>query len=126
MLARRKRSPGAATLRAILYGEVRVTLSKLEKRFLERLLEAGLPLPVTNRIAHGRRVDCRWAEHRLTVELDSFIRHSSRYAWDMGYIREREARAAGDEFRRYIYRDVFEQPEQMLAELRGLLTPQPA
>jgi hypothetical protein len=126
VLARRRRSPGAATLRAILYGDVRVTLSKLEKRFLERLMEAGLPLPVTNRVAHGRRVDCRWPEYRLTVELDSFIHHSSRWAWDMGFIREREARAAGDEFRRYTYRDVFEEPEQMLAELRELLTAQPA
>jgi len=35
--------------------------------------------------------------------------------------REREARARGDEFRRYTYGDVFERPALMLAELRALL-----
>ncbi len=40
-----RNSPGAAKLRKILRGEVRVTLSKLEARFLERLREAGLAAP---------------------------------------------------------------------------------
>jgi len=35
--------------------------------------------------------------------------------------REREARARGDEFRRYTYGDVFERPALMMAELRALL-----
>jgi hypothetical protein len=37
--------------------------------------------------------------------------------------REREARARGDEFRRYTYRDVFDDPKLMLAELEKLLGP---
>nr|MBA3748331.1 type IV toxin-antitoxin system AbiEi family antitoxin domain-containing protein [Solirubrobacterales bacterium] len=81
VLARRPRSPGAARLREILLGEVRVTLSALERRFLTRLREAGLVLPDTNRPAGGRRVDCRWPRHRLTVELDSYRYHHSRHAW---------------------------------------------
>jgi hypothetical protein len=40
VLARRPNAPGAARLRRILHGDARVTLSKLEKRFLE-LLEAN-------------------------------------------------------------------------------------
>jgi hypothetical protein len=35
--------------------------------------------------------------------------------------REREAYSRGDQFRRYTYGDVFEEPQAMLAELRGLL-----
>jgi hypothetical protein len=35
--------------------------------------------------------------------------------------REREARARGDEFRRYTYGEVFEVPHEMLTELRTLL-----
>ena len=62
VLARRPTTRGAGKLRRILNGDVRVTLSKLEKRFLDRLREAGLPLPETNRVADGRRVDCRWPE----------------------------------------------------------------
>jgi hypothetical protein len=126
VLARRPTSPGAARLRRILRGDVRVTLSKLESRFLGRLREAGLPLPQTNRVAGGRRVDCRWPQRGLTVELDGYRYHSSRHAWEQDRRREREARARGDEFRRYTYGDVFEEPALMLAELRALMPPEGA
>jgi hypothetical protein len=102
-------------------GEVRVTLSKLERRFLQLLREAGLPLPQTNIVASGRRVDCRWPEYDLTVEIDSYTFHNSRHSWEQDRRREREARAREDDFRRYTYGDVFENPEQMLAELRAAL-----
>ena len=93
--------PRAREAEAGAAGEVRVTLSALERRFLARLKAAGLPLPETNRPAGGRRVDCRWPAHRLTVELDSYRYHRSRHAWEQDRRREREARARGDEFRRY-------------------------
>jgi hypothetical protein len=125
VLARRPNAPGAAKLRAVMGGEVKVSLSRLESAFLERLREAGLPLPETNRPAGGRRVDCRWPEARLTVELDSYRFHNSRHSWEQGYRREREARARGDEFRRFTWADVFEEPGPMLAELRALLGQQP-
>jgi hypothetical protein len=120
-LARWRRAPGAGKLRRILRGDARVTLSKLEERFLARLREAGLALPQTNRPSSGRRVDCRWPELGVTVELDSYRYHQSRHAWEQDRRREREARARGDEFRRYTYGDVFEYPRPMLAELRALL-----
>src|SRR4051794_12073800 len=119
----RPNAPGAGKLRAIMSGETRVTLSKLERRFLELLRANGLPLPVMNRVAGGRRVDCRWPEYGLTVELDSYGFHNTRRAWEQDRRREREAYARGDQFRRYTYGDVFEHPQQMLAELRALLIP---
>jgi hypothetical protein len=76
---------------------------------------------VMNRKAGERRVDCRWPDHNLTVELDSYRYHSSRHAWELDRRREREAYARGDDFRRYTRNDVFEGPELILAELRGLL-----
>jgi hypothetical protein len=121
VLAKRGRTRGAAKLREVLGGDVQVTLSELERRFQQRLREAGLPLPKTNKRAHGRRVDCRWPEHRLTVELDSYRYHHSRHAWEQDRRREREARARGDEFRRFTYGDVVESPGLMLGELRALL-----
>jgi very-short-patch-repair endonuclease len=121
VLRRRPTSPGAAKLRSVLLGDTRVTLSKLERRFLELLAHAGLALPVTNRPAGGRRVDCRWPEQRLTVELDSYTYHNSRHAWELDHRREREARARGDDFRRYTYDDVFERPGLVLAEVRAAL-----
>jgi len=98
-----------------------VTLSKLERSFLVLLRSERLPPPETNRPAGGRRVDCRWSEHRLTVELAGYRFHHSRHAWERDRRREREARARGDEFRRYTYGDVVEDPSFTLEELRGLL-----
>lgn len=123
VLARRPTSPGAATLRRVLRGDVHVTLSVLEARFLVHLREAGMPLPETNRPAGGRYVDCRWPDWRLTVELDSYRYHGSRHAWELDRRREREAYARGDDFRRYTYGDVTEHPRALLTELRDLLQP---
>jgi hypothetical protein len=121
-LDRRPRCPGAAKLRLVLNGDARVTLSALERRFLEVLHEHGLPLPQTNRPAGGHHVDCRWPERRLTVELDSYRFHHSRHAWEQDRRRDREARARGDDLRRYTWADVFEKPAQMLAELGAALS----
>jgi len=117
ILTRRPNNPGAKKLRRVIHGDVKVTLSKLEARFLELLRDAGLPLPETNRPAGGRRVDCRWPEHQLTVELDGYRFHNSRFSWEQDRHREREARARGDDFRRYTWSDVAENPTQMLREL---------
>jgi len=126
VLAHMPNSRGARTLRRILHGDVRVTLSRLESAFLKRLRVVGLPLPETNRPAGGHRVDCRWPRHQLTVELDSYRYHRSRHAWEADRRREREAYARGDEFRRYTWADVVEDPRMMLRELRTMLTSDPA
>jgi hypothetical protein len=121
VLARYPNAPGAGKLRAVMRGEAKVTLSKLERAFLDLLRKHGLPLPETNRVAGGRRVDCRWPDHQLTVELDSYRFHNSRHAWEQERRREREAHARDDRFRRYTYGDVLEHPAQMLRELSKLL-----
>lgn len=123
VLALRPQSPGARKLRRVIEGDVRVTLSRLESSFLKLLSDAGLPLPLTNRPAGGRRVDCRWPEYRLTVELDSYRFHNSRYSWEQDRRRDREARSRGDELRRYTYADVTEDPDNVLREIRALLSP---
>jgi hypothetical protein len=121
VLARRPNAKGAAKVRLVTHGDVNVALSKLERGFLRLLARHTLPLPLTNKVVSGRRVDCRWPEHRVTVELDSYQFHNSRYSWEQGYEREREAYAREDAYRRYTWGDVFEDPARMLAELGGLL-----
>jgi hypothetical protein len=121
-LARRPNAPGASRLHDVLRGDARVSLSKLEGGFLVFLREEGLPLPLTNRPAGGRRVDCRWPDYRLTVELDSYRYHNSRRSWEADRLREREAYARGDQFRRFTWTDVFEDQRYMRAELRVLLS----
>jgi hypothetical protein len=120
-LSRRPNSRGAAKLRAVLRGDTQAFLSQMERQFPVELREAGLPLPQMNKPADGRFVDCRWPEYRVTVELISYRYHHSRHAWEQDQQREREARARGDEFRTFTWRDIFEDTSYMLAELRKLL-----
>jgi hypothetical protein len=122
VLARRPNSPGARKLRRVIHGDVQLVLSELENGFLDRLRGERLPLPETNKVASGRRVDCRWAKYSLTVELNSYQFHNSRHSWEQDYKRERQAYARGDQFRRYTWHDVFEDPRAMLGELHGLLS----
>jgi len=120
-LAWRPKAPGAWKLHGIFDGQ-RIKLSELERLFVELLRSAGLPLPLTNRPAGGRYVDCRWPEHKLTVELLSYRYHHTRHAWEQDHHRKREARARGDAFRTYTWDDVTEHREETLAELRELLS----
>jgi very-short-patch-repair endonuclease len=121
VLARHPNAPGAATLRSILRGDIKTTLSKLERVFLHLLGKNNLELPETNKRHNGRYVDCRWPARHLTVELDGYRYHSTRHAWEQDRQREREARRRGDDFRRFTSGDVFDHPNQMLDELGPLL-----
>jgi very-short-patch-repair endonuclease len=119
-LERAPRATRRARLRDVIRGDTHVILSRLERRFLRLLRAHALPLPRTNRPAGSHYVDCRWPNHRLTVELDSYRYHNSRYAWEQDRRREREAYARGDAFRRFTWGDVTERPQAVLGELRPL------
>jgi very-short-patch-repair endonuclease len=121
VLDARPNTPGATTLRRIIRGDVHLTLSRLEQKFLSLLKASRLELPKTNKRIDNRYVDCRWPERKLTVELDSYRYHATRHAWEQDRKREREARARGDDFRRYTTTDVFDDPRALLTELRPLL-----
>ena len=117
-----QRESGAGKLRRVLRGDAPALLSRMERRFRKLLRGRNLTLPpITNRPVGAHYVDCRWPAHKLTVELDSYTYHASRYAWEQDRRRDREARARGDEMRRYTWTDVFEEPEPMLAEVSLLL-----
>ena len=116
-----RHAKGTKTLRAILRGDTPITLSRLESAFLRLLRANDLPLPTTNRRAGGRFVDCRWPDHKLTVELDSYRYHASRHAWEQDRKRERQAYARGDQFRRYTWEDVTRNSRPILRELRAVL-----
>lgn len=113
--------PGAWKVRAVLDGDHQLVLSRLERHFVALLAAHGLPRAQTNRREGAHYVDCRWPAHPLTVELDSFKFHRTRAAWEQDRERERAARARGDEFRRYTWRDVVEEPAPTVRDLAGLL-----
>jgi very-short-patch-repair endonuclease len=121
VLKRRPTAKGAGKLREVLWGDQGRILSKLEREFIRLLKRNDLPLPATNRPFGGLFVDCRWPEHKLTIELDGYRYHRSRHAWELDRRREREAYARGDQFRRYTWGDVVEHPRPTVRELRAVL-----
>jgi hypothetical protein len=65
-------------------------------------------------------VDLRWPG-KLTVEIDSYQFHNSRHSWESDHQRRREARARGEEFRRYTWTDLTDLPGATIAEIERLL-----
>ena len=113
-IARNPRKKGIAKLRRALGAEV--TLSALESGFLALLVEHDLPIPRTNIVRGGDKVDCHWPAHGLTIELLSFRFHASRYAFEADVARRRRSQHIA-----YTYGDVFERGRETVADLRRRL-----
>jgi hypothetical protein len=98
LLARTKGHRGQAKVRAALeiYDETPAfTRSDIEKRFLEIVREAGLPMPSMNRFVDGYEIDAYWAEARFGVELDIYETHGSRLSFEEDRERDDELLHAG-------------------------------
>jgi hypothetical protein len=72
--------PGMRRLHRVLHtpGGPRRTRSWGERRLLALIRQAGLPVPLTNRMLNGYEVDAVWPEHRLIVEVDGYEFHRGR------------------------------------------------
>jgi hypothetical protein len=97
-------------------------LSELEERFLDLVLDAGLPRPLLNVVVAGVRVDTLWPEQRLVVELDGWAHHRERAAaaWD----REKTNRLqlAGYDVLRFMHGDLVGEPGRVAAAIRAAMT----
>jgi hypothetical protein len=109
----------AKRLRAVMYGDTPVLLSRAEQRMFAMIDAAGLPRPAANERVGNRYLDLRWPG--LTVEIDSYRYHGSRHAWGNDHARRRDARKRRDEFVAFTSDEVFQQGEMVVAELRAAL-----
>ena len=126
LIARYRRRPGIATVRALLAEAsigARIIRSELEERFQDFLIRAGLPLPQTNAVVEGFEVDCVWPEQRLIVELDGHATHSPAHAFEVDRARDRRLEAAGWRVIRITWRQLVQEPQLVEADLRRLLQP---
>ena len=115
---------GTGTLRALL-GEVAdeppFTRSELERRFLELIRRADLPLPVVNGLVEGHEVDFHWPAQRLVVETDGGAVHGHRLAFHQDRRRDLDLELAGWHVIRITWRQVVEEPERVATLLRRRL-----
>ncbi len=129
LMRRYPRRPGTVALRSLLEEGQRcgVTRSELEERFLALLAEHALPRPRLNADLrlHDRFVkpDAIWGDARLIVELDGRAVHGTRRAFERDRKRDRLLLAEGWRVVRITWRQLRDEPEGVVADLRALLLP---
>jgi hypothetical protein len=104
-----------------LYKPTSFTRSTLERRFLELVVEAGLPQPRTNYVEHGFELDCYWPEHRFAVELDVFETHGSRAAFERDRKRQEDLLLLGVVMTRVTGPRMEREPDEVARRVARLL-----
>jgi len=104
--------------------EVDGTRSELERRFLWLCRRHHLPKPAVNMRIGGLTVDFCWVAQKLIVETDGYQAHRGRAAFEDDRDRDLKLRAVGLEVQHLSYRQVFEEPDEVIAVLKPLLVPE--
>jgi very-short-patch-repair endonuclease len=116
------RRPGHSTLRALLDRETFTpTDSVLERRLLQLIESAELPVPQTQVWVNGFRVDFYWPELGLVVETDGLRYHRTPAQQARDLRREQVHAAAGLETLRFSAAQVRDEPARVLATLRAVI-----
>jgi very-short-patch-repair endonuclease len=115
------RRAGTAALRRELNVEARMTRSAAERRLLDLIRQAQLPLPETNVRVHGHEVDALWRAQRLIVEIDGFDAHGTRAAFERDRARDAQLVAAGHRVIRITWRQLRDEPHRVVATLAAAL-----
>jgi hypothetical protein len=123
LLARTVGHHGHGRLRRaiVLYKPSSFTRSGMERRFLELVVEAGLPQPRTNFVEHGFELDCYWPERRFAVELDLFETHGTRAAFERDRKRQEDLLLAGISMTRATGPRLEREPRAVIERISRLL-----
>jgi very-short-patch-repair endonuclease len=97
------------------------TRTELERRFLRLCRRHGIPIPEVNVPIGNYVVDFLWRERGLIVETDSYRFHGGRAAFEYDYRRQARLNAAGFEVLRFTWRQVVDEPDEVLAPVRARL-----
>ncbi|HET9676471.1 MAG TPA: DUF559 domain-containing protein [Solirubrobacterales bacterium] len=93
--------------------------SDLEEEFLR--LVRHLPPPETN-VKIGRwEVDCLWREHKLVVEIDSFLYHRGSVAFHEDHARDLGLRRRGYTVLHFTEKQLESEPEYVVADVARAL-----
>jgi len=128
LLERYPRRPGSAVLRVLLRDEGTlsgITQNDFEEDFVVLLDAHRLPRPRFNAdvVVRGRHfnVDCLWRERRLIVELDGREVHGTARAFETDRERDRLLLADGWQVVRLTWRQIRDDPAEIVADRRVML-----
>lgn len=97
------------------------TRSEFERRFVARLVAAGLPRPATGWNEVGHEIDVYWPERRFGIELDAYETHGTRQAFEDDHERDLDFALADVETRRVSERQFRREPAEIVARVATLL-----
>ena len=114
---------GAGKMRALLRDEGPPTLTRSEgERRMVRLTRAArLPVPVCNSPVAGYSVDFLWPAQRVIVEVDGYVYHGHRAAFERDHRRDMELENAGYHVIRVTWRQTAEEPLAVVAHIARAL-----
>ncbi len=98
------------------------TRSDLEAAFLALFRDHGLPPPEVNPKIGRWEVDFLWRSHRLVVEVDTWTYHRGSIAFEDDHARDLDLRSAGFAIHRFTDCQLEEEPERIVADIRGALS----
>ncbi len=97
------------------------TRSDLESAFLELFAHHRLPPPEVN-VKLGRwEVDFLWRAQRLVVETDTWTYHRGSVAFEEDHARDLDLRQQGFTVLRFTDKQLENEPERVVADLRSAL-----
>jgi very-short-patch-repair endonuclease len=112
---------GVAAMRATLDRRTFVlTDTELERVFLPLARRAGLPLPQTQCVVNGFRVDFYWPDIGLVVETDGLRYHRTPAQQAADRVRDQAHAAAGLTPLRFTHAQVWYEPENVRATLAAV------
>ena len=88
---------------------------------LEIIRAGGLPEPETNVRLNGYEVDFLWREQRLIVEIDGYVYHSSRSAFERDRAKDGTMAATGYLVLRFTWLQMEREPYVVVARLAHVL-----
>jgi very-short-patch-repair endonuclease len=99
-----------------------VTESEGERRFLELMRMAGLPMPRTQVRMHGFRVDAYWPQARFAVEIDGLQWHNrTKKSFERDRRKQQVLQEHGIEVARTTWEQITESGLQLVAHVSGRL-----
>jgi very-short-patch-repair endonuclease len=105
-----------------LLTEATVTQSMLEDRFLTICKRHRLPTPHTQHRIGAKRYDFAWPDQRLVVETDSWLAHSTPYAFQADRSQTNALQLAGWLILRFTWADLTRRSRRVAATVSRALT----
>jgi predicted transcriptional regulator of viral defense system len=123
MIERNRGHHGARRLRFALaiYERPIWTRSEFERRFVEYLVESGLPRPATGWNEVGHELDVYWPELGFGIELDTWETHGTRDAFERDHDRDLDFVLADIETIRISERQFRREPDRIASKVASLL-----